>query len=199
MDDPYLTPDEVRARISSGSPPLGPSFGDEWVANAVSEWEELVEHHLGVAFTPRTATVQVRIRCGKYRLKHRAVRSITSVTVDEVAVDDPTAGDIVSDPLGDLLISDYLWTWSTAPAEIVYVHALTDEPPERLKKATALYVERIASLDRSGSNRDVSRQGFDGGSTSFVMPDPANGKLTGFTEIDRLVESLPKFRTAGLG
>lgn len=90
------------------------------------------------------------------------------------------------------------WFDPFVPVVVTYTHGF-DAPPARLLRACALYVERVASLDRSGSTRDVSREGYDSGaSTVFIQPDPARGKLTGFIEVDRLLQMIPSYRPAGV-
>lgn len=196
MADPYLDPDGVRSRVSSGSPVLAEDdFDDDWVAEQVAVWEAILEDYTGDAYVARERTVTTEVKGCTTRLVLPVVHitEIVSVTVDgdEIEVDEhqPELA------LGVVRYSGGFRPGTTIAAEVEYGH---EEMPAVIPVVTAMYVERMASLDRAGSTPDVSRQGFDGGSTVYVQPDPANGKLTGFREIDRLVNSLPRYKTPGI-
>lgn len=192
MADPYLDPDGVRARISDGSPALDKS--DEWIAEQVAVWEATLEDHTGDAYVVREAEVTLSVSSctGRVVLPNVHVSDVTctadgtAVTLDEHQPD--LAAGIVRYASGVHPSQTLVFSYSYGHAEI----------PVVVPVATARYVERQAALDRSGSTRDISRQGFDGGSTVYVMPDPENGKLTGFDEIDSLVRTLPRYLGPGV-
>lgn len=71
--------------------------------------------------------------------------------------------------------------------------------PETLKRACAVYVEAVANATRSGTSRDVIAQSMDGSWTRFSTPDWSAGRPSGWTEVDRLLNSLPDYRIPGIG
>jgi len=186
---PYLTPAQVRSRITSGSPVLDSGrFSDTWVAEQIEVWEATLEDHTGDAYVPRTATVTLSVpsRTTRLRLPNMRVTAVSSVTIDGTAI-------VLDTQQPDYAIGVIRYATGFLPqhkivAAYTYGHTTV---PTVVKVATARYVEQMASLDRSGSTRDVYRVGFDGGgTTAYVMPDPANGKLTGYDAIDSLVRTL---------
>lgn len=187
---PYLTAEQVRAAATRGAPALSSDkFSDQWVQDVVAEFEQLVEQDLEVAQTPREETEVIRVDQYAHQayLGWGSVRSIESLTIDGVTI--PATGYRYIAGPGILVYPAGFFP--TTPATVIYRHGL-DAPSVALKRACALYVERVAALDTSGNTRDIARQGFDGGSTSFVMPDPQKGKLTGFADVDRIIAALPR-------
>lgn len=190
-DSPYLTPAQVRARISRGGPALSSTeFDDTWVAGVVTEWEQKLEDQLGCAQIPRTKVETVRVPGYTDRLFLRAtkVRAITSLVIGGV-----TAAASSYYLVGSTL--RYYGTFAPGVSVVVtYTHGL-DAPPEGILRATAMYVERVASQDRSGSTTSVRANVFEGGGVQVLTrPDPDGGKLTGWDEIDSIVNSQPDYR-----
>lgn len=70
--------------------------------------------------------------------------------------------------------------------------------PETLKRACTTYVEAVANSTRSGTSRDVIAQSIDGSWTRYSTPDWTAGRPSGWTEVDRLLNSLPDYRLPGI-
>jgi len=197
--DPYLTPTEVRSRISAGGPVLDPNkFPDEWVERQVAIFERKLEAHTGDAYVERTAEVTIDGRCG-------AVLTLPNVHVSDVTV--TVDGDAVTldehQPLlaaGMVRYAAGFRAGSTVVASYTYVNP-DDALCEVAFEACAKWIERQAQMERSGSTPDVSRVGFEGGgSTVFVQPAPNADppRLTGFREVDDLVNILPRYKGPGI-
>lgn len=187
----YLTAAQVRARITNGSPALDTGrFPDTWIDEQVEVFEAKLEHHTGFAYVSRSRVVTMSVRSYTTRLflPDPLVTAITSITVDGTAIVRDT-----SQPSLDIGIVRYAYGFRPETTIVATYTCGYSATPTVVKVACARFVERTASLDRSGSTRDISRQGFDGGSTSYVMPDPDNGRLTGFDEVDSLVRTLDHF------
>lgn len=71
-------------------------------------------------------------------------------------------------------------------------------PPEVLKRACAEYVAAVVTSSRSGTSREVIAQTIDGSWTRYSTPDWSAGRPTGWTEPDRLLNSLPDYRIPGI-
>lgn len=192
----YLTATQARARITNGSPALDTGrFPDTWVDEQVEVFEATLEHHTGASYVSRTATVTMSVPSlvSRLVLPNPLITTMTSVTVDGTAVTlDTQQPDLAR---GIVHYASGFRPGTKIIATYTHGHATT---PTVVKVACARYVERQASLDRSGSSRDVARQGFDGGSTVFIQPDPENGRLTGFDEVDSLVRTLPRYVIPGV-
>lgn len=192
--DPYLTPDQVRERVgrSASESPLA-SLTDTYLAELVAEFEEIVEDYRGAAWVPRTATelVEVASPTSHLWLSWPLVRSVTSVTINGSAV--ASGNFTVVKSSGMVILSTTLAT-PDYPATVVYSHG-ADAPSAVLKRATALYVECVATSEKSGQGRDIITQAIDGGTTRYSTPSKEQGRPTGWLEVDRLLNSLPDFRS----
>lgn len=65
---------------------------------------------------------------------------------------------------------------------------------EILVRACRQYVRSCAMADNSNVPRDVIGQSFEGNYTRYSTPDKSAGRLTGYLEVDRLLNSLPDYR-----
>lgn len=197
---PYLTPTEVRSRISVGGPTLdGGKFSDEWVARQVAIWERKLERHTGDAYVERDAVVTIAARTSQTLvLPNVNIGTITSVTVDGTAI----TLDTHQPALASGLVAYSGGFRSGQKVVATYSYGNTDaDLCEIAFEACARWIERIATMERAGSTPDVIRQGFDGGGTTvFSTPDPnaSPPRLTGFREVDDLVNILPRYTTAGI-
>lgn len=179
---PYLAPADLK-----GDPTLArlTTIDDDALAAYVAEFEALCEDFVGVALTPRDTSDTIAIFTGRtVALRHRPVRTITSVTVDTATV--PAAGYVLDANGGRLLLSR-----AALCAEVIvtYSHGFAS-PPEAALRACRQYVRATALRDQQAVERDVIAQGFDGGGyTRYSTPD-AGDHPTGFLEVDRLLVSL---------
>lgn len=196
---PYLTATDVRSRVERTAS-VDPLFGytDEAVDELIAEFEEVAEDYLGFSCVPRTATEVVSVASFSDRLvlARPKVRSVTSVTIDGVAL---AAASYETDLAAGVIRRVSGGMFSPAdPATVVYVHGLT-EPPVRIKRACALYVASVAESEKSGTSRNVLSQGMDGGTTRYSTPDKRAGRPTGWLEVDRLLNSVPRLTMPGIG
>lgn len=70
---------------------------------------------------------------------------------------------------------------------------------EVLRSACTEYVAAVLTSRRSGTSRDVVAQSIDGSWTRYSTPDMAAGRPTGWTEVDRLLNTLADYRLPGIG
>ena len=192
---PYLTVEDAKERIARmGASGALSAYEDSDLEEMISEFEQVVEEYRGVAFTPRDVTevVSVPRSTSRIRLRWPIVRAITSITID---------GDVVEASRYRLTAGPGIVHYSAFrppyPATIVYSHGF-DAPTATLKRATALYVSLVVASERSGTGRDVLSQAFEGATTRYSTPNKAEGRPTGWLEVDRLLNSLPNYRTPGL-
>lgn len=194
---PYLTTEEIRARVGNGAGSLPPDTteGNALVADWVTEFEEIAEDYRGVAFTPRTTTLTATVEsCTRTLFLRPLVRSVASLTVAGTLAA-PTSYDVYA----DTGIVEYSVGFTTGQSiVVVYEHGMA-APPMRAKRACLEYVKAIGGADKSSTSRNVIAQSFDGGTTRYSTPDKAAGRPTGFLEVDRLLNSLPDYRTPGIG
>lgn len=195
---PYLTPTEVRSRVARIIDLTDSEYPDAEVARVVAEFEEQLEPYRGVAYTPRTQVDEVRATARTEDLlilTWPLATAITSIVVNGATVASTryslrADGSSIVDFTGGL-VPGY-------PATVTYTHGHT-APPETVKRACALYVVRVLQQETAGTSRDVLWQNFDGGSTRYSTPNIDEGRLTGFLEVDRLVNGLPDYRQPTVG
>lgn len=191
--DPYLTAEEVRQRISRGSPALAAAtFTDTWVEETVSVFEGILETHKGVAYTTRETVESVRVPgcTDRLTLTWPLITDVVSVVVDGITVADSLV--TITGPRSIRYAPGF------AGADLVtvtYQHGFA-EIPDVVKQMCAQYVEREAAVDRSGNTPDVSRVGFDGGSTVFIQADPAAGAMTPYADVNNKARTLESYRRA---
>lgn len=68
---------------------------------------------------------------------------------------------------------------------------------EVLRSACAEYVSAVVTARQSGTSRDIVAQTIDGSWTRYSTPDMSAGRPTGWTEVDRLLNSLADYRIPG--
>lgn len=69
---------------------------------------------------------------------------------------------------------------------------------ELLRSACAEYVAAVSTSRGSKTSRDVIAQSIDGSWTRYSTPDMSAGRPTGWTEVDRLLNSLGDYRIPGI-
>lgn len=190
----YLTAAQVRSRVPALANTT--TYTSTELDSLVAEFTEIAERYLAVAFEPRTVTAEQVIRPNRLvKLGFPQVRTVTAVTIDGVAIDATALADLTVDKLIGTVTGG---TWSgSSVATFTYSHGY-DEPTPTLLRACADYVRSVAFADRSGQSRDVIAQSMDGSFTRYSTPDWNRGRPTGFLEVDRLLNSLPVFRAAGV-
>lgn len=195
-----MTPTEVRDRISVGGVRLAEDkFPDPWVARQVMIWERKLEKHTGDAYVERTAEVTISTGASTTLILPNVNVSGVTVEVDGVAITLDTNQPSLA--AGLVQYAGGFRHGQTAVASYTYVQPDADLC-EIAREACAKWIERIATMERAANTPDVSRQGFDGGGTTvFVTPDPNADppRLTGFSEVDSLVNILPRYVTPGIG
>lgn len=198
MADPYLTPAQLRGRVSALESKT--KFPDADLAEYVDEFEHVAEDYRKVAFVPRTSTYEITGYLGGVIVLPRPkVRSVTSFTVAGIALDSTTyalhkhRGVIEGTPGIGIPVSSF-----GATVEITYAHGY-DSPPPTVLRACREYVRACALSDRTSIGRDVVTQADGaGGYTRFSTPDKAAGRPTGWLEVDRLLNSAPDFSHPGV-
>jgi hypothetical protein len=191
-----MTVGTLRTRV----PTLANSkYEDADLADYIAEFESMVEDYRGVAFTPREATETVDLPAGgasRVVLDWPMVRSITSVTIDAVAVSSSVYR-LADD--GAVEVVDGQSPFSGATLVVVYQHGY-DAPSPTLLRACREYVRIVAVADRSSVPRDIIATSSDGMSTRYSTPDMDHGRVTGYLEVDRLINLQPGHRlTIGVG
>jgi len=211
-DTPYLVPDDIRAKAWVSKLTLSESD----LAAYIAEFEAVCEDYRGVAFTTRTVASETVFIAGTYYafgdayssgyygtgritrqsiiLQHCKVQELTSMTingitqdVNSVTLDSPTG--MVYNPLGFAPESTIV---------VAYTHGFPTPPPQCLR-ACQQYVRAVALSDNSNVSRDVISTAVDGRSERYSTADKSAGRPTGYLEVDRLLNSLPDFRTVGVG
>lgn len=186
-DLPYLTEEQVR----EARPNLA-SIDSARITGAVRSFELVVEDYYQRACTPRTRTAPgCYWRWAWLRLPDVGVTEVTAATVDGVSQGDLPLALVTPDRLGDLVSVPGSWTLpvtTTAPV-LTYIHGDPDGPNELLLDACAEYVEAVSIARNSGVSRNVLSQAADGGTTRYSTPNKAEGRPTGWLEVDRLINS----------
>jgi hypothetical protein len=192
-----MTAAELRAAVTTLAD-VG-KYPDPALDDLVAEFEEVAEDFRGVAFTPRTAveTQNIDPYTTVITLNHPKVRSITSIVADgntlDAATYKRTERDTIESSTGFLGGTAFV----TMSVVITYDHGY-DSPPKRLLRACREYVRICAVADRSNVPRDIISTSADGMSTRYSTPDIGAGRPTGYIEVDRLLNSLPDYRTPAI-
>jgi hypothetical protein len=190
----YMTAATVRTRVTALANTT--TYPSAELDRLVLEFTEIAERYMGVAYEPRTVTAEeVVIPNCVVKLTHPKIRSVTAATVEGVALTATELTEIVMDKLTGS-VSSSRWTGSDL-ATFTYSHGF-DAPTEVLLRSCSEYVRSVAFADRSGQSRDVIAQSLDGSFTRYSTPNYSQGRPTGFLEVDRLLNSLPMFRPAGV-
>lgn len=191
---PYLTPAQIRVRVPSLADVS--KYPDVALSDLVTEFEELAEEYRGVAFTPRTAVETQTVAPGAtvLILNHPRVRSVASLVVDGTTVGATTYKVTEAGWLESSTGLSIAGGYSTAAAVVTYDHGL-DSPRLGLLRACREYVRICAIADRSSVPREVIASSADGMTNRYSTPDKEQGRPTGYLEVDRLLSSLPDYRT----
>lgn len=200
MATPYTTAANVRSLV----PPLADenTFTDVMLGNYIAEFEAVAEDYRGVAFTPRDSVERHSMMTyAPLQLFWPKVRSITSISIDGTA---QTTDQYQLDQFGRVigLLSagpNPYGSWAT----VTYSHGF-DAPPAGtygplVVRACVQYVRAVALRDLSDLNRDVISFSDGGMTYRYSTPSKEAGRPTGFIEVDRLLNSLPDYRTVGIG
>lgn len=185
-DLPYLTGTQLRAQV----PDLA-GWTDEQLDPYVTEFEQLAERYRGVAFTPRTATIEKQGQGDQLLLlDHAPIISVTDAAIDAVDVD--LADVTVDKAIGSL---SRLAGWRGTSVAISYVHGIP-APPAAILRACRLYVWREALSDANpdASNSYVRSNPDLGVVERQSTADFAAGRPTGWLDVDRLLNGLPDER-----
>jgi len=199
IDAPYLTPADIRDQVDDLHE-ADSVIDDERIAELVAEFEDIAERYRGVAFTPRSATISMDPRCRRpWRLGHIEVTAVTTVKIDGVDVADPSAGRLVPDRLGWLLVPSSTWTLPATSLEISYTHGLSALPPA-ISRGCCFFVRREALAEASPSDgNSYSTTNADLGITvRESTADWARGRPTGWLDVDRQLNKVPDRRPRGM-
>lgn len=154
----------------------------------VSEFEEIVEQHLGAAQTPRTATYTANgVRGTRFELPHVQVTAVSAVTLDGTALSSGQRGTIVIDKAAGSL--HYPGGWWADTVVVSYTHGLTAVPAPVLR-ACKEYVRAKALKSTGNQPREAAGPaGVDGSTYPAAATTP-----TGVREADRLIGSVRDYR-----
>jgi hypothetical protein len=186
MTDPdYFTLVELRAL------PDCSDFQDADILAAAAYFVAIVEREVGRPFIPRTYTDTLDgANRRSLTLSQGSIRSLTSVTVDGVAVN--TA--LLATTSGVLRYLGYTtWIWSgvqSANVVVTYVAGKYATCPDDIKNAT-MWATRDRLLSQSSAagidTRATSMTNDLGGTTTYMLP--GEKRPTGYPDLDALIAS----------
>lgn len=160
-------------------------FSDSDVNASIAEFEAICERYCGRKFGTRSATFEVGTRPlpANLTLPDTDISSVTattdgtSVTMTNVTINE-AAGTLRNMP----------WAGTYPVTALLAYTTGTSAVPALLASAAAEYAARSLNSRASGTSRDVRWQSPDG-AVSFVTPDWRNGRPTGWTEVDRALNT----------
>lgn len=175
--DPWLTAAEVRER----RPKRLKATDDPEIVRLIAKFEDTAERYIGCARRVRPFTWTGTARDGILDLPYVEIVTCsiegTAVTADRLDARNGRVDGVVS-----------------RRVNVTGTHGLT-EPEETLLAACALYVERMIAIDNSGQSRDTLSKVFEGGiSERYSTPNWAEGRPTGFLQVDADLNSVPNRR-----
>ncbi len=192
---PYLSADDLRASVPDLSSDA--LYTDAQLEALVAEFESLVERYRGVAYTPREAEdTLIAEAIGVLFLRWPYVGTVTAVTVDgTVATEDDIAGLRVW-PEGRV---DQGWWAAGAQITITYTHGM-EAPPPGVLRACRLFVRREAEAERhpNPGNAYATTNTELGIFTRESTANWAEGRPTGWLDVDRALNQLPDHRVPGI-
>jgi len=170
---------------------------------AITEFENVVDDYRGVAYVRRVNVWTLRLDAGRStlffpRAEIRNVRAVAGPSgalpaaswfwdgSDFVKIDSSAAG-VVLTPTG-----------SGFNVVTTVEHGHTEAVPETLRRACTEYVRSVLLRESSNLPRDIIAQAQDGFITRFSTPNAAEGRPTGFLEVDRLLNELTDRRPPGI-
>jgi hypothetical protein len=172
---------------------------DALIERHLANFRDIAEEYRGVAFEPtRTTTfthdAQWTSPTRAITLKWAAVSAITAITVDGVAqvVDEDYTVD--RGVFGHWTLNR--WGGFSGLLSVTYVHGI--ETPGLIWEADIEYVRAASMRTKSNVPRDLPNQPMNGGTTTYAMPNWAEGAPTGYTEVDRLLNSVTDRRLPGI-
>lgn len=200
MAAPYLTPADLRGRVQALADVN--KYSDAALAEIVAEFEALAESYCAVAFTPRTTTETYSLPANARTipLNWPRVRSVASIVVDGNTISSTTYrvteyGTVES-------LAGFITTvgYPAGQAVVTYDHGYdvptsTTRPGAIVLHACQLYVSIVAPADRSGVSRDVVATQSGNMTTRYSTPNWERGNPTGWLDVDRLLNTLPNYRT----
>jgi hypothetical protein len=193
---PYLTATEVRELLDHVFADTT-KFPDALLDNLISSFEAVAEEYRGVAYTPRTAVeAHTPLRgSGGVVLRRPAATAVTEIDVDGDTLDPAAYRLLPADGIVVVRGGFSAW-WGTFPpvVTVTYTHGFT-AVPQPILDACAEYVRGAAMVRTSKTSRDVIYTSAQGTTTRYSTPDPAKGRPTGWTECDRLLNSMADYRT----
>jgi hypothetical protein len=191
------------ADIATRYPAIG--IPGDAIADLIAEFIEIAERYRGVTFGATTATevfsnaTEVYGSVDQWPLRADARPDVHTVQLARWPVQSVTSVTVDGDAVTPVRVTDTGLVYLPrvgAETVVVYVHGI--DVPAAAKRACGEYVRAVALAERSGTSRDVIAQSFDGGMTRYSTPNWAQGRPTGFLEVDRLLESVPDYRVPGV-
>lgn len=194
--DPYIEVADLRARLGGDFTSSTPEFDDDALAALVSEFEEIAEDYLGVAFVEREGSESFTLAApaASIMLAQPQVRELTGLTIDGDEVDLDAEPFTLYGPVGRVEGTFP----SLVPIVFGYTYGFT-APTPTLVRAGVQYVRSCALVDRSRVARDaLSVADGSGGTTRYSTPNKAERRPTGYLEVDRLLNSMPQYQAPGV-
>lgn len=188
---PYLTADAAKERDQRLA-----DFDASDIENGVADFEDKAEEYRGVAYTPRDAEATLRGNAASYLfLPHLKVRTVESITIDGTALSVSELADVTT--WGDEGALERGVGWCGTQIVVAYTHGF-EAPPATVLTACTEYVLCVLRAQKSGVSRNTLSEATEAGTTRYSTPDWNAGRPTGWLEVDRLLNSLPDYRTPGM-
>ena len=145
--------------------------------------ETALEDACGVAFVPRYYKQRVSGSGRSTLMLRPRLRTIRSVTVDDVAITQSYVDTMRVLPTGEAYYPSY-WTRGTSNLEIAYEHG-HDYPPPRVSQAALLWAKNHL-VKGPIDDRTTSLQSEDG---TYALATPGlRGSWTGIPEVDAVIQ-----------
>ena len=172
-------------------------FADAAVTAQIAAFKEIAEPYRGVPFETTTATA-VKVP-GQHHCKllapHVKLISLTAASLDGTALTSDELADVTV--WGEYGILERTVGWSATQVSLTYTHGYATTPAAVLDACTE-YVLCVLRARQSGVSRNTLSEATDAGTTRYSTPDWNAGRPTGWLEVDRLLNSLPDYRTPGM-
>lgn len=187
-DAPYLTAGEAIGRLRGLD-----EFDPVDIERQIATFEPIAERYLGRAYVVRSFSWTVTLPRMVYDLvlPFVDVATISSVTIDGTAASAASYAPRLS--------TGIIRRSSGWPADVPIVVAGTHgdaDTPAPLLDAACWYVFGALRMEASGTTRDVYATSFDGTFTRYSTPSWRDRRPTGWTEPDRLLNSLGNMHMA---
>ena len=172
-------------------------FADAAVTAQIAAFKEIAESYRGVAFETTTATaVKVPGRADrKLATPHLKLISLSAASLDGTALTSDERADVTI--WADEGILERAAGWSATQVSLTYTHGYAS-PPAAVLDACTEYVLCVLRARASGVSRNTLSEATEAGTTRYSTPDWYAGRPTGWLEVDRLLNSLPDYRTPGI-